>query len=313
MRKKKKMRNRLLLPTQPLRVVTVLTTLSLFILSGCQTLPTRSSSISSESSTGESTGQLDYIDEAELIYATDIEDRGWELEDYRMETGDVLNISVWQVEDLRRTVVVRPDGKISFPLIGDVQGKGVTIDGLRNAIEEKLGKYIRVPQVSVIVEAFGGKRVIVIDESGGGGIIRFTKPIRMVEALAMAGGYDSNINLHKVYIVRGSMEKGKPTKIIVVNAHKIFREGDMSENVLVHSDDIIFLARGWLSSVSSFVGEMDKLKGEVDEIITQAHYFRNIDNVAPWRTTATDIDMTKGQRGYTAEDWGLPGGEPGEE
>ncbi len=288
-------------------------TIFLFILCGCQTLPTRSSPTSPESAAGESTGQLDYINEAELVYATDIEDRGWELEDYRMETGDVLNISVWQVEDLRRTVVVRPDGKISFPLIGDIQAKGVTIDGLRNTLEEKLGKYIRVPQVSVIIEAFGGKRVIVIDESGGGGIIRFTKPIRMVETLAMAGGYDSDINLHKVYIIRGSMEKGKPTEIIVVNAHKIFREGDMSENILVHSDDIIFLARGWLSSVTNFVGKMDTLKSDVTKVITQAHYFRNIDNVAPWRTTATDIDMTNKQRGYEAGDWGLPGGTPGKE
>jgi len=283
----------------------MLTTLCLFILSGCQTLPTRSSPTSPESPASESTSQLDYINEAELVYATDIEDRGWELEDYRMETGDVLNISVWQVEDLRRTVVVRPDGKISFPLIGDIQAKGVTIDGLRNTIEKKLGKYIRVPQVSVIVEAFGGKRVVVIDESGGGGIIRFTKPIRMVEVLAMAGGYDSDINLHKVYIVRGSMERGKPTKIIVVNVHKIFREGDMGENILVHSDDIVFLARGWLSTVTNFVGKIDTLKSDVTKVIAQANYYRNVDNILPWYPKRTDIDLQRDKRAFGKGDWGI--------
>ena len=282
----------------------------LFILYGCQTLPAgrqglppKNSAVSSSPSAEGQAGQLGYINEAELIYATDIEDRGWELEDYRIETGDVLNISVWQVEDLQRTVVVRPDGKISFPLIEDIQAKGVTIVELRRTLEEKLGKYIRVPQVSIIVEAFGGKRAVVIDESGGGGIIRFTEPIRVVEALAMAGGYKTSVNLHKLYIVRGSMEKGKPTKIIIVNAHKIFREGNMSENILVRSDDVIFLARGWLSTLTKFVGQLDTLRTEMNRVITQANYYRNIDNIVPWYPSRTDIDLTRDDRAFTKGDW----------
>ncbi|MFH0732138.1 MAG: polysaccharide biosynthesis/export family protein [Candidatus Omnitrophota bacterium] len=271
----------------------------LFFLCGCQTIPVKK--VSDNSNTPVLPQEQGYINEAEIVYAADIQDRGWELKDYSMETGDVLNISVWQVEDLQKTVVVRPDGKISFPLIGDIQAKDVTIENLRLALEEKLGKYIRVPQVSVIIETFGGKRAIVIDEAGGGGIIRFAEPIRAIEALAMAGGYSSDVNLHKIYIIRGGMEKGKPSQIIIADAHKIFREGDMSQNILIQSDDIIFLARGWLSTLTNFVGQMDALKNQIGNVVTQANYYRNMDNVMPWNYKTTDVDLRKGD--FVKGDW----------
>lgn len=238
----------------------------------------------------------EYINKATVYYASEIEDRGWQLKDYEIETGDVLNISVWQIEDLRRTVVVRPDGKISFPLIGDVQAKGVTIENLRVDLEDMLNKYIRIPQVSVIVQSFGGKRAIVIDESGGGGIIRFAEPVRIIEALAMAGGYNADINLSKIYVVRGGLTPGDEPKIIVVNAHKIFREADMRENILIHANDIIFLARGWLSSLTEFTNQ-------IDSVISHANHYRNMDNIAPWNYKTTDIDLREGD--FIKDDWGI--------
>lgn len=255
-----------------------------FTISGCATTSSKARLESTDS---------EFINEAKLYYATEIEDRGWQLKDYVIEGADVLNISAWQIEDLQKTVVVRPDGKVSFPLIGDVQARGVTIEELRKDLEEKLSKYLRVPQVAVIVEAFGGKRVVVIDESGGGGIIRFAEPIRIVEALAMAGGYSSDVNLHKIYVIRGGLTKDDEPRIIVVNAHKIFREADMRENILLRSNDVIFLARGWLSTVTDFVGQLDTLRTEIKRVISQANYYRNIDNVVPWNYKATDIDFSK--------------------
>ena len=283
--------------------ISLLMVLALVFFCGCKTLPVKDDINNPSVLEETSQDQFDYINKAELVYAQDIEDRGWELKDYRMETGDVLSISVWQVRDLQKIVVVRPDGKISFPLVGDIQAKGVTIEELRNQLEQDLSKYIRVPQVSVIVDAFGGKRAVVIDESGGGGIIRFTEPIRIVEALAMTGGYNVNVNLHKIYVIRGSMAKGEASKIIVVNAHRIFREADMRENILIQADDIVFLARGWLATVTDFVGQMNDLKTQISGVINQANYYRNIDNVVPWNYKATDVDVHPGSA--TKTDWGL--------
>lgn len=279
------------------------------IISACSLIAAGCATVSSKT---KSDVNAEFINNAKLYYASEIEDRGWQLKDYVMETGDVLNISVWQIKDLQRTVVVRPDGKISFPLIGDVEARSVTIEELRKDIEKKLSKYIRIPQVSVIVGAFGGKRAVVIDESGGGGIIRFAEPIRIIEALAMAGGYKEDVNLHKLYVIRGGLTRNDEPKIIVVNAHKIFREADMRENILVQSNDVIFLARGWLATVTDFVAQLDTLKSEIGSVITQANYYRNIDNVVPWNYRSTDVDLSNtvvSDRGVTSDtrksDWGI--------
>ena len=277
------------MPRESNTIILIMFYLVCFIIAGCATAPYKTESEYTDSG---------FINEATIYYASEIEDRGWQLKDYEIENGDVLLITVWQIEELQRGVVVRPDGKISFPLIGDVQARGLTIENLRKDLEEKLSKYIRIPQVSVIVEAFGGKRVVVIDESGGGGIIRFAEPIRIIEALAMSGGYNTDINLSKIYIVRGGLTKGDESKIIVVNAPKIFRDGDMRENILVHANDIIFLARGWLSTLTHFTDQLDT-------VISKANHYRNLDNIVPWNYKTTDIDLRKGD--FEEGDFGVGG------
>jgi len=195
----------------------------------------------------------------DIVYARSLKDRGWDLEDYRIETDDVLEVSVWQVEKLNRTLVVRPDGEISYPLIGELKAEGKTIKELRDEITKKLVKYVKQPEVSINIKKFGGKRAIVMKEIGGGGVLRFTTPITIVEAVAMSGGYNNDINLKKVYIVREPNVKKGHVKVIVVNIQNLLRKADIRENVYVKSKDVIFLARGWLSSVNNFKKEVNKL------------------------------------------------------
>ncbi|MDD2653823.1 MAG: polysaccharide biosynthesis/export family protein [Candidatus Omnitrophica bacterium] len=78
-----------------------------------------------------------------------------EAEEYFLNDGDKLEISVWQWPDLLKDVVVRPDGKISFPLIGDVVAQGRTLTDLDNEITEKLSAFIKSPEVSIMITAFG--------------------------------------------------------------------------------------------------------------------------------------------------------------
>lgn len=209
----------------------------------------------------------DYLDDVEkappllvdVIYARDVKNRGWEVGDYKVEIDDVLEISIWQVEELTRTVIVRPDGKISFPLVGgNIQAQGKPLEELEKDLAEKLSKYIKNPRVAIMIQEFGGKRAVVIKESGGGGVLRFTTPITVMEALAMSGGYNASLNLKKIYIIREPKE-GEHTKIIVVNAQDVLRRGDIRENVYIRSQDVIFLARGWLASVEAFQKEVGKI------------------------------------------------------
>lgn len=192
----------------------------------------------------------------DVLQAKDIPNRGWDIKDYRIEKDDVLEISVWQAEELKRSVVVRPDGKISFPLIGDVEAEGKSVEDVRRVIKEKISKYVRNPQVSVIIKEFGGKRATVLKETEGGGVIRFTSPITIIEALAMAGGYNTDLNLKKVFVIRPPQKEGGHVKIIVVNVQNILRKGDIRENIYLRSDDIIFLPRGGFATVKYVKNEL---------------------------------------------------------
>jgi len=221
--------------------------------------------------------------EVDIIYARQIENQGWDVRDYKIEFEDVLDISVWEIEKLKRTTVVRPDGKISFPLVGEVQAEGVTIEELRKELSKKLTRYIRNPQVSVTIKKFGGKRATVIRESGGGRVLRFTAPLQILEAVAMSGGYTTALNLKKIYVVRQPKTKNERTKIIVVDAQSLLRNGDVRENIYIQGKDIVFLARGWLSSVTNFRGQIDSLIGMDFEYAPhqQAATFRG-PRFSPW-------------------------------
>lgn len=195
-------------------------------------------------------------DRVRIIRASEIKQKEWTIESYRVDTGDVLEISVWQVEELHKDVVVRPDGMISFPLIGDVSVTGLTLDEITEELTNKLRTYIKNPQVSVIVKDFGGKKVVILGEVGGPGIIRFTEPIRVLEALALCGGFEETAGLKSVLVIRGDLKNY--TEVIVVNAIDILK-GDLRENIYIQKDDIIYVPRNFIGNVGYFVRQISPL------------------------------------------------------
>lgn len=200
--------------------------------------------------------------EVKIIAAGDIGTEKWTTENYRIDMGDALEISVWQVEELNRVVVVRPDGKISFPLIGDVPAAGYTIDELSKDITARLKTYIKNPQVTVMVASYGGKKVIVLGEVANKGIIRFTEPIRIMEILALSGGYTDSAGLKSVLVIRGNPEK--PTDVIVVDVIDILK-GKLNENMYVEKNDIIFVPRSFIGNVAYFIRQIGPLLGAATE------------------------------------------------
>ncbi|MFC1807688.1 polysaccharide biosynthesis/export family protein [Candidatus Omnitrophota bacterium] len=199
-----------------------------------------------------------------IVRAGEIVQKEWTIDDYLVDRGDALEVSVWQIDELHNIVIVRPDGRISFPLIGDVFVAGRTLYEIAEDIKEKLKTYIKEPQVSVIVKSFGGKKVVILGEVGNPGIIRFTEPIRMMEALALSGGYDESAGLKNVLIIRGDIDKS--TNVIVVNVMAILK-GDLRENIYLEKDDIIFLPRSFIGNVAYYVRQIAPLLGAA-----QQHY-----------------------------------------
>lgn len=113
-----------------------------------------------------------------------------EVEDYVIGVPDVIRIHVWKQDELSGEVVVRPDGKISIPLLQDVQAEGLTPEELREDIAEQLAEYIVAPQVNVIVRDMRSHTVSVV---GGGvarsGVLPLARNTRVLEAIAQMGGF----------------------------------------------------------------------------------------------------------------------------
>ncbi|MDD4182374.1 MAG: polysaccharide export protein [Candidatus Omnitrophica bacterium] len=196
---------------------------------------------------------------AKFIKASDFREDEWALDNYLIDMGDILEISVWQVEDLQRDVVVRPDGKISFPLIGDVQAAGKTIEQLREEIVGKIKLYIKVPQVSINILEFGGKKAVVLGDVEDEGVIRFNTPTTVLEAIALAGGFDKiKANMDRIYVIRDA--RSEHPMVIMVNANDALKGGYVQENVLVRSGDIVYATRAMSADFNQF---MDQVFGKV--------------------------------------------------
>ena len=121
---------------------------------------------------------------------------------YKIGAQDVLNISVWKEPDLTQTVPVRPDGKISMPLLNDVQAAGLTPTELRDHIAEALKKYVTDPVVTVIVTQINSERVYITGEVTHPGAFPLVPGMTILQALSSAGGFTNFANTIKIYMFR---------------------------------------------------------------------------------------------------------------
>lgn len=162
---------------------------------------------------------------------------------YIIGPEDILEISVWRTPELSREVVVRPDGRISLPLIGEVMVVGSTTSELRDSITEKLKIYKENPTVAIIVKtiksyyftvqgAVGGKA----DGGGGGGKIPLLSHTTLVQALGLAGGLSSDAVRSRITIFRLGINGEAPKKIVVNYEDIILRD---AENIEIKPGDTI--------------------------------------------------------------------------
>ena len=129
---------------------------------------------------------------------------------YIIGAQDVLDVSVWKEPDLTRSVPVRPDGKISLPLLNDVQAAGLTPAQLAAQITTSLKKFVTDPQVTVIVSAINSQRIFVMGEVIRAGAYPLLPNMTVLQALSASGGFTQYANLKKIYVLR--QEEGKQVK-----------------------------------------------------------------------------------------------------
>jgi polysaccharide biosynthesis/export protein len=154
-------------------------------------------------------------------------------ETYRIGPEDVLQISVWKNEAMSRVVPVRPDGKISLPLLNDVQAGGLTALELREVLTKQLAEYMPSPEVSVIVTDVRSFKVSVIGEVARPGRYDLKSWTTVLDVLALAGGFTQFASRSKILILQPD---GKTMKRIPFNYNKV---GSEQENFYLRNGDIV--------------------------------------------------------------------------
>ncbi|MCK9594979.1 MAG: polysaccharide biosynthesis/export family protein [Candidatus Omnitrophica bacterium] len=172
--------------------------------------------------------------------------------EYLIGDEDILYISVWQNPDLTQDVIVRPDGMVSFPLIGDIQATGLTITQLDNAVTERLQEFIKYPEVSISIKTIGGSRVVILGQVSSPGVYSVAGKRSIMEAVGMAGGFTRDAVPSSTVLIRGGF-KGPDAQRI--NLSKVFK-GDLSKNIILQSQDIIFIPRKFISDVNYFLSQV---------------------------------------------------------
>ncbi len=155
---------------------------------------------------------------------------------YVIGPQDVLDINVWNQSNISRTVPVRPDGKISLPLLDDVMAAGLTPEQLGEKITRDLRKYLENPQVTVIVTAINSQRIFIVGEVGRAGILPMLPNMTVLQALSEAGGFSPFAKLSGIYVLRN--ENGHQVKF-PFDYKKVIKGEQAQENLVLQPGDTI--------------------------------------------------------------------------
>jgi polysaccharide export outer membrane protein len=155
--------------------------------------------------------------------------------DYKIGPEDVLDISVWKNPELSRTVPVRPDGKISLPLVNDIQAAGLSPSRLREELTQRLSEYVPTPEVAVIVREVHSAKVAVVGAVRTPGRYDVRSPATVLELIALAQGFTDFAARDRIVVLRRA---GRATTRIPFNYRSI-ADGSQQDNFLVQPGDII--------------------------------------------------------------------------
>ena len=168
-------------------------------------------------------------------------------QEYTMRPGDELNIVVVQEADTdtgtdnaaKTPYVVRPDGKVSFPMAGEIDTTGMTVSEFTDVLRNRLSQYIVHPDVSVNISKLGTVRVYVFGEVNKPGVYELTKSHTVIDAIGAADGFTRDTAKKKIFLIH----QDQPQSYIPINLNNILITGDMSENYELREGDIIYLKR----------------------------------------------------------------------
>jgi polysaccharide biosynthesis/export protein len=157
-------------------------------------------------------------------------------EQYRLQPGDVLMISVWKEKDLEGEVLVRPDGGLTFPLAGELEAAGHTVAELRAMLVQRLRPFIPDPVVTVAVKAINGNHVYVVGKVQRPGEFTYSRPLDVMQALSLAGGATPYAALNDIVILR---RHNGQERVLRFRYGDVARGKSLEQNVVLESGDTV--------------------------------------------------------------------------
>jgi polysaccharide export outer membrane protein len=158
-------------------------------------------------------------------------------DDYRLGAGDLIRVVVWKNEEISGEYRVRPDGKISMPLVGDILAEDSTVDEVSMQVTQKLKLFIENPYVSAILVEATSNRVYVLGEVKRPGTYPINGSLTVIQAIAIAGGFSTFANKEKMVLIRGF---GEEQKRIPLSYGKILRDpGEKMNPILQRGDTLV--------------------------------------------------------------------------
>ena len=157
-------------------------------------------------------------------------------EKYQLGPEDVIEVSVWKEPDLTKQIAIRPDGKISYPLIGEVQAAGKTVKQLREEISKRLEKYVTDAQVTVILLKTQNYKIYVMGKVNKPGEFLVGRPANVMQALAMAGGLTPFASPSKIVIIR---KRGKTEETLPFDYKAVSRGLFLDQNITLLPGDVV--------------------------------------------------------------------------
>lgn len=160
------------------------------------------------------------------------------LEGYKLQPGDLLQVTVWKETDLQSEVLIRPDGGISFALAGDMQAAGLTTDELRQQLETRVRKLVPGAVVTVLVKSPNGNRVFVIGKVNHPGDFPLLRPIDVLQAISMAGGVTPFASGNRIRVLH---RDGQRLISVRFRYDEVTNGRHLEQNILLQSGDTVIV------------------------------------------------------------------------
>lgn len=183
-------------------------------------------------------------------------------EEYRIQYGDVLDVKLFYKPDLNERAQVRPDGRISLQLIGEVRAAGQTPAELSAEIARRYAEFLTHPETTVIVRSFEGQMAYIDGEVRSPGLVRFQRPPSLHQAVVLAGGLKRSAATDQIIVIRDSGEDRPAVEVIDLEAQ--LQSPGRSAPFYLRSYDVVYVPKSRIAEVNDWVDQY------IDEVIPQA-------------------------------------------